>query len=188
MAQTGVAEIIDLHITPWGNSYCETSLCVSPTPGTYDPNVRQCWDSSCNSTSSDVPEECYSCTTGMQNICQHGEEECTGNRMEACILHYYPDMSDYFPFFSCFEGRFGGKMDFAQECAAKTGIDYSKMMGCVKSSLGDSLDLEHAKTTTTAYHAGCPWVMIDGVVCPDTDNVLSYICAAYTGVKPAGCK
>ena len=102
-------------------------------------------------------------------------------------MHTYPNITNYFPFFSCFEGTYGGNMAYAEACATKCGMDYQGLMGCVKSPLGDSLDRANAMVTTTSYHAGCPWVMINGVVCSDLGNVLSYICAAYTGVKPSGC-
>merc|ERR1719170_90990 len=57
----GIWDIVELHIIPWGNAYCETHVCLSPTPGTYNVTIRNCWDSQCNITERNPPHDCFSC-------------------------------------------------------------------------------------------------------------------------------
>jgi interferon gamma-inducible protein 30 len=51
--------------------------------------------------------------------CQHGPEECAGNRVEACAMHLHPDQDVWFPFVLCFEENFPGNREFAARTAEK---------------------------------------------------------------------
>ena len=167
-------------MVPWGNAYCETELCPSSTPGSYEVSVRQCWDKKCSATEA-------SCFDLSKQICQHGVDECLGNRIEGCVMELYPDSHDWWPFILCFEGVSESEVAAAPRCAAHAGLDWKKIDACVSGTLGDIVDTKNAKRTTTAPHAGCPWVILNGTPMEDPSKLLQSVCQAYQGTLPAGC-
>ena len=40
---------------------------------------------------------------------------------------------------------------------------------------------------TPPDHKYVPWVLVDGTLSEDSDDLLAEVCKAYTGVKPDGC-
>lgn len=176
---------IDFHFVPWGNAYCETSVCPSSSPGSYEVSVRQCWDSKCGGAS--APSDCFSCTDDFTQTCQHGHDECVGNRLEACAQALYPEPAVWWPFVACFEGKYHGDISFAESCAKSTGLSYAKLETCVNGDQGASLDKANAMTTTTQAHPGTPFVLVNGKQLDNVDELLKTICNEITGPKPASC-
>lgn len=121
-------------------------------------------------------------------ICQHGNQECEGNRWELCAIKEYPSASDYFPFYLCMEKAADKMLDNVQKCATEAKMDYSKLSSCYADD-SKSLELEKAAhAATPADHKYVPWVLVDGKHSPsDGKQLLSEVCKAYTGTKPAGC-
>lgn len=127
--------------------------------------------------------------------CQHGEEECYGNLIETCAIHYHPNATVYFPFIYCIESSTTVPRYIAPTCASKFGFDYTAIQYCVEGPLGNSLEHEMAMKTDALQppHQYVPWVTLNGV---HTDkiqseaqnNLIKLICDTYQGSpKPSAC-
>eukprot|EP00727_Mastigamoeba_balamuthi_P000858 m51a1_g1077 hypothetical protein (231) ;mRNA; f:8152-9118 len=181
----GLWDIIDLRIIPWGNAYVETTLCPSRHPGSYDVNVRTCWNSKC--AGPEAPVQCFLMGSSNQT-CQHGKSECVGNRIEGCANAHAPDQKAAYTFIRCFEVDHGAKQSAAEKCASVAGIDWSLVSKCVSTPEGDDVDIENARMTNElGPHQGTPWPYINGKPYSGS-NLLKDVCAAYSGAKPAGCR
>jgi interferon gamma-inducible protein 30 len=167
-------------MVPWGNAYVETDLCPSPTPGSYDVDMRRCWDSKCNNG----PEECWDLT---KKVNQHGADEGMGNRIEACAISVGNDSALWWPFIYCFEGQNESQLDSAKSCATKVGLDWDSVNTCVTTSAGDKVEILNAKRTTVISHPGTPYLIVAGQPLQDTEELLNAICDAWTGPAPAAC-
>jgi hypothetical protein len=188
MGTAGIWDIVELHVTPWGNAYCETEGCESPTPGTYNATVRNCWDSQCNVTQKDVPKDCFTCVTEMKQTCQHGHDECLGNRIVGCVNQAFGyDHREPWYFVSCFQGIHVGDLKFAQECAESVSLNYTEITHCAESKRGVHVDEENARHTTTRPHPGTPTVFIEREEASDQskEGLIAAICAAYKGESSA---
>ncbi len=38
-----------------------------------------------------------------QFTCQHGVDECWGNLFQSCLINYFPNVNQHFPFIQCME-------------------------------------------------------------------------------------
>eukprot|EP01105_Mastigella_eilhardi_P019658 TRINITY_DN4643_c0_g1_i2.p1 TRINITY_DN4643_c0_g1~~TRINITY_DN4643_c0_g1_i2.p1 ORF type:complete len:175 (+),score=35.58 TRINITY_DN4643_c0_g1_i2:421-945(+) len=173
---------MDLTVIPWGNAYCETDMCPSKTPGVYSKDVRVCWNAKCvNST---APAECWD----LDNlVCQHGDNECTGNRYEGCAISLYPDSHQWEPFLYCFEGLNGGDLTSAQKCASYAGLSWSTISSCAATQRGVDVDVANAQATNAqGPHEGVPFCLVNGVQFTG-HSLLRTVCDAYTGTLPSGC-
>merc|ERR1711981_777030 len=78
---------------------------------------------------------------GWDFTCQHGDAECVGNLMQACILNQVSDPEEYVPLISCIMAA-----DYpptaAQQCIPDLGIsttNYDTVKKCAKSVEGQNL-------------------------------------------------
>ncbi|XP_077981320.1 gamma-interferon-inducible lysosomal thiol reductase-like [Glandiceps talaboti] len=126
--------------------------------------------------------------------CQHGENECIGNFIETCLLHYN-GMKTAFPVLACMED-IGTPYDpqILQQCASQYSVDYQTVLKCSNSSLGNSLEHEMAEKTDALNppHTYVPWVTVNGVHTEEiqqeaTADLLKLVCDTYTGPKPPAC-
>lgn len=178
----GVADIIDYNFYPWGNAYYNTTECGTAE---YDKQVGMtCWLKDCGgaSPSSD-------CFEGIV-LCQHGDQECDLNLAEACAVYLYKeiDMMAVAEFTYCLESaRFKPSIP---KCAARTGLDSSKLESCMNMGPAGPANVAVAKATAALQppHLGTPWVIVNGEQLDDPDNLLATVCSLYDGTKPAGCK
>ena len=117
--------------------------------------------------------------------CQHGDKECYGNYVELCAQKHFSD-EEAWKMILCEETS----VDFSDEgvaaCAKEAGIDAAVVLECAKGTEGPLLHLE-AADKTPKDHKWVPWVVVDGKV-RDKQPVLTMICDAYKGEKPASCK
>ncbi|XP_014285170.1 gamma-interferon-inducible lysosomal thiol reductase isoform X1 [Halyomorpha halys] len=92
--------------------------------------------------------------------CQHGEEECQGNRLHGCALKYIPDALTSVEYLSCLEKtplvsyeflaqNSGYPIDKCQE-KLPSGI-YQKIMSCYNSEEGLKIFEENGKKTTSFF-------------------------------------
>lgn len=58
-----------------------------------------CWIDECNKDN--PPDDCFDFSVGVW--CQHGNEECEHNRLQACVIKYFPEPAKYSVFMSCYE-------------------------------------------------------------------------------------
>eukprot|EP00873_Tetraselmis_striata_P034436 jgi/Tetstr1/454700/TSEL_041586.t1 len=124
-------------------------------------------------------------------ICQHGPLECTFNKVFGCATHLYPAQAQWFPFLRCMEQAKPLMMRAAlAECAMQASMSAGDINGCVEGSLGEQLEASFEKATDALVpaHTFVPWVTVNGVALrEDVDNLEQYVCAAYTGDRPAAC-
>ena len=126
--------------------------------------------------------------------CQHGANECTGNRWEQCAIAHYPHVSDHFPFYSCMEACGGecaeqGAFDkLAKKCAKSSNLNFTTLSTCIHGPESDRL-MQKFHDLTPANHQYTPWVLVNNKLVSDLDSFVKVVCDAYAGAKkPAGCK
>jgi interferon gamma-inducible protein 30 len=122
--------------------------------------------------------------------CQHGKVECEMNTVEACVIHYYPNRSTWWPFIVCLEG-YGPNQTYsiAEKCAGEQNITWPEVKACANGTLGKSLEVMYYKETSSLDppHAYTPWILINGKHV-DRTQIIQQICDAYTGPnKPEAC-
>ncbi|XP_003388404.1 PREDICTED: gamma-interferon-inducible lysosomal thiol reductase-like [Amphimedon queenslandica] len=125
--------------------------------------------------------------------CQHGPMECLINKVDACLLHYYPDRKDFWPFIHCMDEE-GQEQDLevGSNCAKQQGLDWDKIKTCTDGSLGTQLQMMAYNTTANLEppHRYTPWVTVNGKHDAQAEGfaLISVICKAYTGPnKPDAC-
>ena len=128
--------------------------------------------------------------------CQHGQEECYGNLIESCAIHFYPNTSIHFPFIHCIEMQNTNPRESAPECAKKFDMDYGQIKSCADGALGNSLEHEMALKTDALQppHEYVPWVTLNGVHTKEIQSeaelgLEGLICKMYHGTpKPEACR
>ena len=122
--------------------------------------------------------------------CQHGNNECIGNRWEQCAISHYP--TNHFPFFLCME-KCGGPCQeqgaftkLAKKCAASSNLNFTTLSTCFDGPESQQLQ-QRFHDLTPADHQYTPWVVVDGTMLSDTDAFKKTLCAAFKGTAPAYC-
>merc|ERR1719242_1755137 len=73
--------------------------------------------------------------------CQHGPDECRGNKVQACILDKVSDPAEYVPLITCLMGS-ESPPDAAGECIASLGtesVTVKEVEDCANSEVGSNL-------------------------------------------------
>lgn len=120
--------------------------------------------------------------------CQHGDEECLGNKLEGCAIKHNEGIDNWYPFIYCMEYS-GSKMienDTVLSCAKENGLDGEDILKCAYSLEGDKIHLWNADHTPSD-HEYVPWLLINDVLFEDGD-LIQAVCDAYNGEKPSLCK
>jgi hypothetical protein len=186
----GVADVVNLQHVPFGNNFFPTDKCGGAP---YASTKRHCWAAQCIGVAS-PPADCF---TG-DVVTQHGKKEYEINRLQACAQQVisgqvgnWPASAEswakrYWPFVACTEKQFGKGTTkaAAKTCATEASVDVDGLLACYNGADGDAAILAAAKATVD--HAGTPTIEVDG---KDTspNGVLSAVCKAISGAKPAGC-
>ncbi|XP_077580425.1 gamma-interferon-inducible lysosomal thiol reductase-like [Stigmatopora nigra] len=124
--------------------------------------------------------------------CQHGEQECLGNTIQACLLN----MSD-----NAFLITFCMEASTDVIAAAKTCVQlyspelsWDHLMTCVNGDLGNQLMHQNAVRTNSLDppHQFVPWLTINGEHTEDLQkkaitSLFPLICSMYKGIKPVVC-
>lgn len=79
--------------------------------------------------------------TGLWKFtCQHGVTECWGNTLHNCLMHFYPQVDQHFPFIYCMESAKSNRgediHDLANRCAKQLQMPIDEVLKCVSSPLG----------------------------------------------------
>ncbi|KAM3333455.1 hypothetical protein ACQJBY_028507 [Aegilops geniculata] len=124
--------------------------------------------------------------------CQHGEDECRLNAIEACVISAWPDAERHFPFIYCIEHlALTQKWGAWQSCFHETGLPSQPVIDCYNSGYGRQLELQYAAETNALQppHKFVPWVVVNGrPLGDDYTNFKAYICNAYDGELPEACR
>eukprot|EP00088_Acartia_fossae_P022310 TRINITY_DN23550_c0_g1_i1.p1 TRINITY_DN23550_c0_g1~~TRINITY_DN23550_c0_g1_i1.p1 ORF type:complete len:230 (-),score=26.19 TRINITY_DN23550_c0_g1_i1:51-740(-) len=127
--------------------------------------------------------------------CQHGEKECTGNILEACIIrHLDMNPTKYIPVVACMEGA-DDPVLAAKGCITDLSqLDYKVVKKCANGLEGNLL--EHAMGLATEQlepkHTYVPWIVVNDVHNNDIQeaamkDLIGLVCSLYKGEKPAQC-
>jgi len=131
--------------------------------------------------------------------CQHGAGECESDALELCNQYLISgDINSIntgdtsmaaWPFTLCMEEATGDP-NAAPGCyaahAVNSSIPYSAIADCATNQF--NVVQTAAMKATPSDHQYVPWVLIDGEVLDNTNQLVTAICAAYTGPPPASCR
>ncbi|RDY10257.1 Gamma-interferon-inducible lysosomal thiol reductase, partial [Mucuna pruriens] len=125
-------------------------------------------------------------------LCQHGDDECFLNTIEACTIAIYPDVVQHFKFVRCLERlTLEGRHSQWVNCFQMTGLGTSPI-ACYTSGNGKPIEQKYAKETAhlNPPHRFVPWVVVNNqALQEDYQNFVTYICRAYKGkVIPNACR
>lgn len=146
------------------------------------------------------------CDGSYNFTCQHGEEECLGNKLHACAIaklnNTVADV-EVIGFLRCTEAKHKDEYhagqspaDYGKECANELKIPYEEVDKCYNSVEGDKLlaamgdkTKEEDKRHGRKY---VPWIVVNGSHSFILEtwarfNLLSLVCNQYKGTKPKGC-
>ncbi|XP_050303000.1 gamma-interferon-inducible lysosomal thiol reductase-like [Anthonomus grandis grandis] len=123
--------------------------------------------------------------------CQHGAQECYGNKIHSCAIDLY-DVNVSTAFIFCSE-RSDSPADDAdlQKCAESVdGVLWSEIQECITSGKGDELLWENGKKTALIDPGWVPTIVIDGSYSDDNQNAAetefkSFICDLLGNPTPA---
>lgn len=125
--------------------------------------------------------------------CQHGEQECVGNMIEACLLNM--TSSNAFLTIFCMESS-KDPIKAAQSCVELFSPDLSwkSVMSCVNGDLGNQVMHQNALKTKALKppHTYVPWITINGEHSEELQNkafsaLVPLVCDLYKGERPAIC-
>jgi interferon gamma-inducible protein 30 len=125
-------------------------------------------------------------------VCQHDEQECLGNMIQACAIEVLGTASKYVPFTLCMAsyGFDAGIELSSYACGEKLGVDMDAVRECTLSRTGNILETKIGKMSDAIPNRDhTPFVMINGVHFPNADDgdLIASICASVTDPKPSLC-
>ncbi|KAF8093656.1 hypothetical protein N665_0381s0016 [Sinapis alba] len=111
--------------------------------------------------------------------CQHGEEECKLNAIEACAIRTWPDSNVHYSFIRCIENdTTNWESCFTQHGGLKAIKD------CYSSDLSKTLILDYANQTLSLKpkHIYVPWVTVNSKpLYEHSYDFVAHVCKAYKG-------
>ncbi|KAG7547917.1 Gamma interferon inducible lysosomal thiol reductase GILT [Arabidopsis suecica] len=116
-------------------------------------------------------------------ICQHGEEECKLNSLEACVINTLPNQKLQYNFIRCVENY---TKNWESSCLKGYG-DEKAINACYNSDLSKKLILGYAKQTSSLKpeHEFVPWVTLNSKpLYTNLDDLVGQVCKAYKGKTP----
>ncbi|KAJ8277450.1 hypothetical protein GJAV_G00075280 [Gymnothorax javanicus] len=125
--------------------------------------------------------------------CQHGDPECLGNMIEACVIKLVDDLA--FPIIFCMESS-SDVLTAAQPCVQlyAPSVKWEAVMTCVKGDMGMQLMHENAMKTRALNppHDYVPWITINGEHTEELQqkamsSLFYLVCSMYKGSKPPAC-
>ena len=181
--------MLDFDFISFGNAYFLQSDC--PGYPSYDRSDGvPCWQTKCGVDS--PPDGCFD----VDNlVCQHGDDECTGNLIETCVKSLKPDFADYMAFNYCYEASFPPSSSQLAACAEAAGLSTDDIDACTSDTdLVASLQQSEGYKTAQALIPGTPTLIMSGESISVTrlSPLLKQVCAEFQNLNPgedvpAGC-
>jgi interferon gamma-inducible protein 30 len=131
--------------------------------------------------------------------CQHGVGECYTDALELCVQYKLSgDITSIetgdtsmaaWPFILCMEEE-DGKFSEGESCFKSTMGSTDLSWNTVETCFNEEYDLvmNAGMKATDPDHTYVPWVLVDGVVLENTNQLLKAVCEAYTGPPPTSCQ
>ncbi|KAJ8976835.1 hypothetical protein NQ317_011831, partial [Molorchus minor] len=103
---------------------------------------------------------------GTKFVCQHGPQECKGNRILSCALKSLPSQKGQVEYVNCFMETFkrerNNPEDFGQVCALQYGLDISQVIRCYNNEEGTIAQLKAQEETTKILPKFIPTILYNG--------------------------
>ncbi|CAB0000903.1 unnamed protein product [Nesidiocoris tenuis] len=101
---------------------------------------------------------------GKTIVCQHGEEECLGNKIHACAIKRLNNQLQQVQFVGCMD-KIPSVEDGGKQCSAKFNLEWEDVQSCANGSEGEALHASYGKATLALSPTNpfVPVVAIDGV-------------------------
>lgn len=141
---------------------------------------------------------------GLENVfnCQHGQEECFGNMLQACAIDRLSDLQRSIPFIACMEGMPESSAERSSyACSKRLGVDLDPIKSCTMGKEGNRL-MQKIGNYTRGLQAPAgpqnyvPWVVLGGNHSKEaeldaqpnaTGHLLRQICGLLSPPRPASC-
>jgi len=188
----GIFSVLTYEFVPFGNAYYPQSDC--PGEKVYNRNEGvPCWQEKCGNVNGQ-PSSCFA----GDPICQHGADECLGDRYETCAsvdtLGGTVSALQGAQFAYCIETP-SLNLNRIAGCAAYAQIDSGLLEACAASGSqqGNAATVAAANTTaqfsfvTGSAWQGTPTVTMNGYPLLTTRNLLQQVCDAAGADAPTGC-
>ncbi|CAH2050316.1 unnamed protein product, partial [Iphiclides podalirius] len=119
--------------------------------------------------------------------CQHGPEECYGNKLHACAIDFLQNMTQAVFFNACMleprNGKHGSNDKAAEACGTEQNVDATPIKLCAKGDKGSRLLKYYGDESKKANFNYVPYTLINGNI-KDGDNFLNDVCAAFKNAPP----
>merc|ERR1719487_1171084 len=127
-------------------------------------------------------------------MCQHGDQECLGNMIQACAIEELKTSERYVPFTLCMAsyGFDAGIELSSYACGKELQMDMEAIKACTYSRSGNKVEAKIGAMSDdpNLQRDHVPFVMINGVHAPSADEgqLLGALCDGLSEPKPALCK
>ncbi|KAF9421600.1 hypothetical protein HW555_002533 [Spodoptera exigua] len=120
--------------------------------------------------------------------CQHGPNECYGNKLHACAIDYLGNITEAVFFNSCLmesaRKNKGSDDEAADECGRLLGVDPGQIKYCAKNDRGMHLLKYYGDESKKVGFKYVPYILINGVE-NDGSKFMKDVCAAFKNPPPA---
>jgi len=122
------------------------------------------------------------------HICQHGNDECLGNTIQACAISMV-EQEKYMDLITCMAGKPDWGIEKASyECMTAANIDHQRIQACAMSPVGNKLMADLGKQTEAVQgRLGTPWVLVDGTNLNNVTDLMRTVCTHVGDDGPASC-
>ncbi|CAH0724803.1 unnamed protein product, partial [Brenthis ino] len=117
-------------------------------------------------------------------ICQHGRAECYGNKLHACTIDNFQNITKAIIFNACMMDENRGSDDTAADkCALLMNLDSRPIKECAKGIRGTELLQYNGEESKKVGFHFVPYILINDQL-SKADNFMENVCSAFTVLPP----